>query len=110
MMKWFLVLDFSNYENFLHLSRTVHRVSTNSKRDVAADQYVHLVGFLNTSEFTNSDGKRRYDGRVRAVDVSVIEPCHKDVNSIELRGVVISDVISTDEFSMFRVLNTFVSK
>lgn len=90
--------------------RSIHRVNANANRDIDADQLVHVTGYLNTNEFTNVDGKRRYEARINAINLSTLETSNKDVNSVEIRGVVASDVISTSDFAMFRVLTTFVSK
>lgn len=89
---------------------TINRVHTSTNANITAGQYLYVVGHLKSDEFQNADGKRRHQYTVHATDTSVIGKSFQDINSVELRAVVVGDIINTNEFAQFRVLTTYIPK
>lgn len=81
-----------------------HRTPLN----LTSGQYLHVTGRLITKMFTNEHGKSRQAAVVKSTDILCVGSAHEDLNSIELQGLVVTDIIKNNEFSMLRVITSFV--
>lgn len=63
-----------------------------------------------TKDYINAEDKKRIEATVKATETFVINSAFHDQNLVELRGVVATDTIKTEEFSLFRVVNSFTPK
>lgn len=89
-------------------SSAVLRVHHRAQLNIASGQYLHVTGHLHTERFTNEVGKNRTDAVVKSTDIFSVGSAHEGLNSIELKGIVAADIIKVKEFSMIRVLTTFL--
>lgn len=85
------------------LHRATHSILANSTVDIAVNQRVYVTGVLQLRSDRTIDGAYVKEGIVRSFSTSLItNSCH-DLNTIELKAPVASDVVNKEEYSMFVV-------
>lgn len=89
---------------------SINRVHTAMKPRVAAGQNLHVVGVLNSREYTNQKGDVRYEVVARSKTITQIGTSYNDINSVEITGTVLTDLFPTETFSVFRVGTTVLPK
>lgn len=80
------------------------------KSRVAAGQSLHIVGDLGSTEYTNDKGSVRYEIPARAKTITNIGTSYNDINSVEITGVVLTELGGSEKFSVFRVGTTILPK
>lgn len=100
------VPSFQNYFKFTYkvvysLHRFTHSILAKTKIEIPENERVYVTGVLQLKTGQTSDGTFVKEGVVRSFQTSLItNPCD-DLNFIELKAPVASDVVDEDEFSMF---------
>lgn len=89
---------------------TITRVHTNLNKNIVEGNQLYVQGNLYSSEFMNASNKHRNQIAVGATEISFIRSSNQDLNFVELRAAVCSDVINTNDFSMFRVITSYLPK
>lgn len=78
---------------------------------VAAGQSLHVVGHLQSREFVNEHGHKRFEIVANARTITSIATNYSDINAVEITGAVLTELRTLgDKFSDFRVKTTVLPK
>lgn len=85
-------------------------VLTEHELNVDRNQTLFVDGYLHSNKLTTLDNKTRNESVVRATDLSLVDVRHQDINFIELKAPVASDITEFKEFSLFSVATHYFSQ
>lgn len=88
----------------------ITRVYTRTNANITEGQQLYAAGHLSSNEFFLANDKKRFEFAVNTTETTLLRSCHEDINFVELKGIVLGELINTDAFTMFRLATRFLPR